>query len=528
MRVHVQLYCAGALSALAAPLLARPVSIAMLLAAATCLGAPRARLLGAFVLGFAWTGLAAERAWHALLPRALEDTAIAVAGRVASFPLSSPGMLEFELAQVRARGLHTAGIPARIAVRAHIRLPPPALGAWCELKVRLRRPRGLSNPGGHDRVRLALARGIGATAVVVAHPGNLCMSLAAPPVLDGIRATLAQRIADAVSEPHAGAVLRALTVDDRSALTATQWERMRRTGTAHLLAISGLQISLCAGLAFSLCRIACALVCRGRQTAWPLRVAWYGALGAALAYTAIGGAGVPLMRATLMLACAVAATLAGMRVCSWRTWWLSLAAVLTWQPLDALNAGMWLSFAAVGVLIALATPAMHPLRAAWRTHLALCIALAPLTALVFGSVAWVAPLANLVAVPWCNVLVVPLALAGLALYLATVKRRQEMNWVNGTGRRVLAQYTTALLDRFAILAATGALIFYSLFVMASRPALVATIPLVLFGLFRYAWLVDVRGVGESPAESLFTDWQLAATVVSWAGLCAWVLLRGAQ
>jgi len=116
----------------------------------------------------------------------------------------------------------------------------------------------------------------------------------------------------------------------------------------------------------------------------------------------------------------------------------------------------------------------------------------------------------------------------LALYLATVKRRQEMNWVNGTGRRVLAQYTTALLDRFAILAATGALIFYSLFVMASRPALVATIPLVLFGLFRYAWLVDVRGVGESPAESLFTDWQLAATVVSWAGLCAWVLLRGAQ
>jgi 4-hydroxybenzoate polyprenyltransferase len=116
----------------------------------------------------------------------------------------------------------------------------------------------------------------------------------------------------------------------------------------------------------------------------------------------------------------------------------------------------------------------------------------------------------------------------LALYLASVKRRQEMNWVNGTGRRVLAQYTTALLDRFAMLAATGALVFYSLFVMASRPALVATIPLVLFGLFRYAWLVEVRGAGESPAEPLFNDWQLAATVALWAGLCSWVLLSDAQ
>lgn len=74
----------------------------------------------------------------------------------------------------------------------------------------------------------------------------------------------------------------------------------------------------------------------------------------------------------------------------------------------------------------------------------------------------------------------------LALYLATIKRRQELNWNQDTGREVLQQYTASLLDRYAQMAATGALVFYSLFVMSSRPELVMTIPLVLFGLFRYA------------------------------------------
>ncbi|MGE3847770.1 MAG: decaprenyl-phosphate phosphoribosyltransferase [Gammaproteobacteria bacterium] len=113
----------------------------------------------------------------------------------------------------------------------------------------------------------------------------------------------------------------------------------------------------------------------------------------------------------------------------------------------------------------------------------------------------------------------------LALYLAAIKRRQEFNWREGTGRAVLAQYTPALLERFAQLAATGALVFYSLFVTEARPALVPTVPLVLFGLFRYQWLVEVRAAGESPSEALLGDWQLVLTVLGWLGMCAWVIGR---
>jgi 4-hydroxybenzoate polyprenyltransferase len=110
----------------------------------------------------------------------------------------------------------------------------------------------------------------------------------------------------------------------------------------------------------------------------------------------------------------------------------------------------------------------------------------------------------------------------LALYLAAVKRRQELK--QGTeSRKVLKAYSVALVERYAEIAATGALVFYSMFVVASRPQLVVTIPLVIFGLFRYWYVVEEQGEGESPTDALLADWQLLATVVLWIGVCAWAL-----
>jgi hypothetical protein len=91
------------------------------------------------------------------------------------------------------------------------------------------------------------------------------------------------------------------------------------------------------------------------------------------------------------------------------------------------------------------------------------------------------------------------------------------------GREVLRLYTPALLDRFAERAALGAMVFYGLFVITVRPALAATIPLVLFGMFRYSFVVDRTGAGESPTDALWRDKPLALTVVAWAALCAYTL-----
>jgi 4-hydroxybenzoate polyprenyltransferase len=111
----------------------------------------------------------------------------------------------------------------------------------------------------------------------------------------------------------------------------------------------------------------------------------------------------------------------------------------------------------------------------------------------------------------------------LALYLAATKRRQELSQVGVAGRLVLQRYTVALADRFAEMSATGAMLFYSLYVMSSKPQLVVTIPIVLFGLFRYAYAVEALGKGQSPTDVLWTDRQLALGIVVWVLACVWLL-----
>jgi 4-hydroxybenzoate polyprenyltransferase len=111
----------------------------------------------------------------------------------------------------------------------------------------------------------------------------------------------------------------------------------------------------------------------------------------------------------------------------------------------------------------------------------------------------------------------------LALYLAAVKRSQELSQRGSSGRNVLKKYSQPLVDRYAEMSATCALVFYSMFVMAAKPELVISVPLVMFGLYRYWYVVDILGAGESPTDALLSDLPLLGTLVLWVGVCAWAL-----
>ncbi len=113
----------------------------------------------------------------------------------------------------------------------------------------------------------------------------------------------------------------------------------------------------------------------------------------------------------------------------------------------------------------------------------------------------------------------------LALYLAAIKRREELGEQGAAARTVLRSYSVALLDRYAVISSVGAIIFYSLFVLEVRPGLAMTIPLVLFGLFRYWYIVEDRNA-ESPTDVLWRDVPLGLTVVAWAAMSAYVVGRG--
>ena len=126
---------------------------------------------------------------------------------------------------------------------------------------------------------------------------------------------------------------------------------------------------------------------------------------------------------------------------------------------------------------------------------------------------------DIVVSPWMAITTI-----SLALYLATIKRQKEFkSTASSQTRRVLKKYTLSLLGSYANTAMTGSLIFYSLFVMSARTQLALTIPFVLFGIFRYQYIVEKLDMGESPPDTLLKDWQLLLTIVLWVILCIYFL-----
>lgn len=113
----------------------------------------------------------------------------------------------------------------------------------------------------------------------------------------------------------------------------------------------------------------------------------------------------------------------------------------------------------------------------------------------------------------------------LSLFLASIKRKQELDNNNGDGdtRKVLHYYTPNLVDKYAEMSATCAILFYSLFVMSDKPSLSYTIPFVLFGLYRYWFIVESKKSGESPTDALFSDVPLQITIISWVIACIYYL-----
>ncbi len=284
--------------------------------------------------------------------------------------------------------------------------------------MRLRRPHALANPGAPDAERGFVARRYSGFASVVKHPENHCAAIASPYGIRYWRARFSRAIDAAGLEPAAAAIIKALAVADRSALNERQRRLLRATGVGHLLAISGLHISLCAAWTLCVVRLLVALLGRHAQHYPAVRVGWIAALLAALCYAALAGFGIAACRAAGMVSWGALAALRGRRVLSIDNLLIALVILATQDPFTLLANGTWLSFLAVAILIALVRS--HDgddgrIRRLWRTHWMLCLGLTPLVTLIFGELSLVAPVANMLAVPFASVFIVPLTLLGMLL-----------------------------------------------------------------------------------------------------------------
>lgn len=396
----------------------------LLLGAAGCLllASRRLRLAGFALLGFAWCALRADVALEARLPAALEGRDFDVVGVVADLPLRRPDATRFLLRPERASLEGEA-----FALRGDVRISwygsvPAGLEAcsrW-QLRLRLKRPRGLVNPGGFDAERQALERGIAATGYVREDAGNARVGARAR-CIDRVRERVAREIDARIGDVRMAALLRALAIGDTRGLGEAEWDVARATGVSHLLSISGFHVGVVAAFAALLLRLLWRGVPRlGLRLPLPVAQAPT-AFATAAAYGLLAGASLPTRRTVLMIA-VVALARCGRRASGGaHTLALALLAILLVDPLATLSPGLWLSFGGVAFLMLCMRPSRPrglrgSLRELGAAQLVMSLALLPLTIGFFGQTSLAGVLANLVAVPLVSFVVVPLCLlAVLAL-----------------------------------------------------------------------------------------------------------------
>ncbi|MFA5684165.1 MAG: DNA internalization-related competence protein ComEC/Rec2 [Lysobacteraceae bacterium] len=381
------------------------------LAVLGCFAWPRARLPSILLLGLAWTCLHASWGMQARLPAALEGVDLEIAGRVLGLPEQSPGQLRFDLRVEQAEGEAAALIGQRLRLSWYRSAHRPEPGSRWSLQVRLKRPRGSVNPGGFDYERHALERGIVATGYVRDAAGNVQREAGGG--IDALRARVSAHIGVAVDAPRAR-FAQALAVGDVRGLDETDWEVLRATGIAHLIAISGMHVGMVAGFGALLIALLYRLFpAIGLRFPLPQGAALAALLFAA-GYTALAGFALPTVRTLLMIAAVLAAVLLRRAVAPTQALVIALVAVLAADPLAVLNAGFWLSFLGVAWLIWCLPREVvkRPWRGLLGAQWAMSLGLLPLTVWFFGQASVAGPVANLLAVPWVSFVVVPLALIG--------------------------------------------------------------------------------------------------------------------
>jgi competence protein ComEC len=371
------------------------------------------------IAGLVWSLVFAGWQLSHRLPTDLEGVDLVAQGEVISLPTYHNGLVRFDFAVAQLTAPTGRSVPVK-RMRLSWYSAPDMLGPgqrW-RLTVRLKRPRGLRNPAGFDYEQWLFSQRIGATGYVRDRQGSRQLSAAEGVSLQAFRQAIAERIDAQSKPPQAAALIKALTLGDRRGLDQQDWRYFSRTGTSHLIAISGLHIGLVAGWLWFL---ASWIWRRGERLMLRLPAQRAGALVGlmgAFGYAALAGFSLPTQRALVMLTVALGGVVLAQPVRPLRSLALALFLVVLFDPLAPLTAGFWLSFGAVGLILwVLGGYLRQPPK--WiqllRVQMALSLGLMPLLFIQFGQASVIAPLVNLLLVPWFALVLVPMSLIGLLL-----------------------------------------------------------------------------------------------------------------
>ncbi|WP_153111418.1 DNA internalization-related competence protein ComEC/Rec2 [Propionivibrio limicola] len=396
------------------------------------------------IVGFVWAGWRADVRLRDALPEFSEMRDIQVTGVIAALPQRFERGERFEF-DVESVNTPDVLVPQRIFLSWYHGWDEPESvagdgrdesevvdpvearavrpGERWDFTVRLKRPHGNANPHGFDYEARLLERSIRATGTIRARaPMQKREAFVWRPayVVERLRDTLRSRFfSELPGAPYVG-VLAALAIGDQRGIPAAQWQVFNRTGIAHLVSISGLHVTMIAGLFAALINWLWRYS-EWTMHRWPAQKAAVvaGALAAFL-YALLAGFEVPAQRTFYMLFVVALALLSNRHLGVSRVLALALFTVLLIDPWAILVTGFWLSFGAVAVLFYVSTArvggsadarGVRELIAQWGAmQWAVTIGSLPLLLFFFQQFSLVSPLANAVAIPVISFVVTPLAL----------------------------------------------------------------------------------------------------------------------
>lgn len=385
-------------------------------------------LLLASSLGFLWAAAFATIRLSDALPKEWEQKSINVVGVIATLPeITEKGeRFQFNVEKIQTQG---AKVPRHISLNFYGESNIPSTvnhfhaGERWQFSVKLKRPHSTYNPHGYDFEGWALENNIRATGSISNKSGYKKLNnLVWRPsyLVEKVREKLGNYITQSLANKPYSGVIRALVVGDDSQISQAQWNVYLRTGVNHLMSISGLHITMLAGMAFAITafvwRRVPSLVLRmpTRKAATMIGIV------IAVLYALLAGMSVPTQRTLYMLITFAAALLFGRHLAISRALAIALIVVVLLDPWATISAGFWLSFSAVAIIAYVSVGrlmAQHWIKEAVNTQWAVTLGLLPLLIAMFGQTSIISPLANAFAIPIISLVVVPLAILGSLIHV---------------------------------------------------------------------------------------------------------------
>jgi competence protein ComEC len=405
-----------------------------------------AAIILAFSLGFAWNVHYAQERLGNILAHELEGKELLIEGRVAALPQSKSDGAKFAFAvdQILMGQQRVDSFPNRVylswqpAWRDPEDIPEIIPGQKWRFKVKLKRPYGTLNPHTFDFERWAFHQNFGASGSV--RSGTLLAKqeiglLEFELRMELARWSLRKKIQDLLPKDarYAGVII-ALVMGDQNAIDQNDWRVFNATGIGHLISISGLHVTMLAGVG----AVIASLIWRRRHLPLLMPVSKVAAAAGfltAFVYAWLAGFQIPAQRTMYMVGVVGFALWTGRNPRSFDIWWWALFIVLLIDPMAPYTPGFWLSFGAVAAILyamgnsvgLLGIPTGKELEVHWsqrliqalleacRVQAVVTLALLPLTLYWFYQVSVVSPLANAFAIPLVSYIVTPLAITGALL-----------------------------------------------------------------------------------------------------------------